>query len=417
MSNWQKTIAEVLPDGVVNVKDYGAKGDGITDDTAAIQAAIAAGKTILVPEGTYIVSSTIDIGDDKRIFGLGVNSIRKWAGSSPGIVIILGESSEIDSLLVTRDWIPWDISNPVTGIQFSSSTSKGNNIFVSNFEKGIELLGDGKGCAYNQIFLRYIIDCYYGIYLRSATSGSVDGWVNENSIYGGRLAIFASHQTTGTYGIFMESGNPNEFNNNKFFGPSIEGYDYAFNIKGSYNTLVDPRIELPNLGNAVAIEFEDTSDFGAEDNFIFGGYGAFSFGTDPTVNSIVHKDSSGGYVSYHRDMILLRYMPAQFLDDSILVSGKTVWDLAYLIYDSGLDAFRFQRQGIDYFISGTSYTKTKRSLGINTTDFGGGKEVFAMANATTVPSANPTGGGVLYVQDGALKYRGSSGTVTTIAPA
>jgi hypothetical protein len=39
-----------------------------------------------------------------------------------------------------------------------------------------------------------------------------------------------------------------------------------------------------------------------------------------------------------------------------------------------------------------------------------------LANAT-VPTANPSGGGVLYVESGALKYRGSSGTVTTIANA
>jgi hypothetical protein len=40
-----------------------------------------------------------------------------------------------------------------------------------------------------------------------------------------------------------------------------------------------------------------------------------------------------------------------------------------------------------------------------------------LANATTAPASNPTGGGVLYVESGALKYRGSSGTVTTIANA
>jgi hypothetical protein len=39
-----------------------------------------------------------------------------------------------------------------------------------------------------------------------------------------------------------------------------------------------------------------------------------------------------------------------------------------------------------------------------------------LGNATA-PSANPSGGGVLYVEGGALKYRGSSGTVTTIANA
>lgn len=40
-----------------------------------------------------------------------------------------------------------------------------------------------------------------------------------------------------------------------------------------------------------------------------------------------------------------------------------------------------------------------------------------ISNATTVPTGNPTGGGFLYVEAGALKYRGSSGTVTTIGAA
>ena len=43
--------------------------------------------------------------------------------------------------------------------------------------------------------------------------------------------------------------------------------------------------------------------------------------------------------------------------------------------------------------------------------------VMYIANATTVPASNPSGGGVIYVEGGALKYRGSSGTVTTIANA
>jgi len=44
---------------VLNVKDKGAKGDGATDDTASIQAAIdevaGTGGTVLVPDGTYMV--------------------------------------------------------------------------------------------------------------------------------------------------------------------------------------------------------------------------------------------------------------------------------------------------------------------------------------------------------------------------
>lgn len=57
------------------------------------------------------------------------------------------------------------------------------------------------------------------------------------------------------------------------------------------------------------------------------------------------------------------------------------------------------------------------SLLASSGSFGSGEKVIFIANATTVPTTNPTGGGILYVQSGALKYRGSSGTVTNIANA
>ena len=64
-------------------------------------------------------------------------------------------------------------------------------------------------------------------------------------------------------------------------------------------------------------------------------------------------------------------------------------------------------------------TGSDGNIGINTLSgsFGSGEKVLFIANATTAPTTNPTGGGILYVESGALKYRGSSGTVTTIANA
>jgi hypothetical protein len=56
-------------------------------------------------------------------------------------------------------------------------------------------------------------------------------------------------------------------------------------------------------------------------------------------------------------------------------------------------------------------------IGSESISLGGGNGILAMANATTVPSTNPTGGGIIYIEAGALKYRGASGTVTTIAAA
>jgi hypothetical protein len=63
------------------------------------------------------------------------------------------------------------------------------------------------------------------------------------------------------------------------------------------------------------------------------------------------------------------------------------------------------------------YFQAVEGLMINTTSRGGGVGVLAMANAATAPASTPTGGGVLYASAGALLWKGSNGTVTTIASA
>lgn len=49
--------------------------------------------------------------------------------------------------------------------------------------------------------------------------------------------------------------------------------------------------------------------------------------------------------------------------------------------------------------------------------FSGAEKTLYILNTTTAPTTNPPTGGYLYCEGGALKYRGSSGTVTTIATA
>lgn len=54
----------------VNVKDYGAKGDGVTDDTEAFEKAIAANETIFVPTGWYRLTRTLKMGPKTKLIGL-----------------------------------------------------------------------------------------------------------------------------------------------------------------------------------------------------------------------------------------------------------------------------------------------------------------------------------------------------------
>lgn len=51
----------------VSVLDFGAVGDGIADDTAAIQAAIAASKNVVFPTGNYKISSAITLANDVSV--------------------------------------------------------------------------------------------------------------------------------------------------------------------------------------------------------------------------------------------------------------------------------------------------------------------------------------------------------------
>ena len=55
-----RTVHQKLQESI-SVKDFGAVGDGVADDTAAIQAAVTAanGGTVYIPAGTYITSATI----------------------------------------------------------------------------------------------------------------------------------------------------------------------------------------------------------------------------------------------------------------------------------------------------------------------------------------------------------------------
>ena len=54
----------------VQPEQFGAKGDGVTDDTLAIQTAVNTGFTIVFNVATYLITSAINVGTNKHILGI-----------------------------------------------------------------------------------------------------------------------------------------------------------------------------------------------------------------------------------------------------------------------------------------------------------------------------------------------------------
>ncbi len=73
---------------VVSVKDKGAVGDGVADDTAAISAALAASKSVYFPTGIYLINSSISLQSGSRLHGDGIDkTILRYTANANGAML------------------------------------------------------------------------------------------------------------------------------------------------------------------------------------------------------------------------------------------------------------------------------------------------------------------------------------------
>lgn len=87
-STTARSLANRFAD-TVNVKDFGAVGDGVWDDTAAIQAAInaATGKQLVLPSGIYKISGTLNLLNSIYIVGYGKCTLQQSQANTTSIRI------------------------------------------------------------------------------------------------------------------------------------------------------------------------------------------------------------------------------------------------------------------------------------------------------------------------------------------
>lgn len=86
----------------VSVKDFGAVGDGVADDTAAIQAAVTAAKNIIVPTGTYKITADINLSSNQTI-ECQANVVFDVSSAPTGTIVFYGTGSFGSTYLLTAD--------------------------------------------------------------------------------------------------------------------------------------------------------------------------------------------------------------------------------------------------------------------------------------------------------------------------
>jgi len=120
-----RTVTSKLQESV-SVKDFGAVGDGSTDDTTAIQNAINAGSYVYFPPGTYSVSN-VTLTSNSYLYGAGFSSIIKQRTS--GTFAMISADSGSSSL-----------SSNLTGIVLRDLQLRGT-VDTDGFSQFIYLLG------------------------------------------------------------------------------------------------------------------------------------------------------------------------------------------------------------------------------------------------------------------------------------
>lgn len=211
----EAVIDPVVPSAVVTSDDYvtpqmfGAKADGYTDDTEAVQKAIDSGKSVYFPFGDYLVSKPIIVTDKKFWTLHAEDAIIEYTGDDYAVKVLNARNCRINISMI--------YALTGGGIEFYSDRDDSWNQYVT-------FVFD---------FIAAKTDC-----IHAETAG--EGWCNENQIYGGHFAA-------GENGVHLvRKSGEHGLNGWKFYNCGIEGVTNGFLLDAGdgeicNNVIVNPR--------------------------------------------------------------------------------------------------------------------------------------------------------------------------------
>jgi hypothetical protein len=212
----------------VSVKNYGAVGNGTTDDTAAVTAAINSGNSIYFPAGVYLVTTSLNLQSNHIYSGSGRyqtwilytgnnNSAALKMNSSVGIKISnlglttsgtytratgidFGTSVEstVDDVAISQFW-----GNSC--ISLSGNQNIVRNSDLENCKYGVLMTGDRNTLSHNYISNHYSrssefgsgTDYWDGVCAEALTNSLIDGNTVEDN---GQSGIYTGGNNSVSYG-------------------------------------------------------------------------------------------------------------------------------------------------------------------------------------------------------------------------
>jgi hypothetical protein len=419
---------QAVPQGAINVKapPYSAAGDGVTDDSTAIQNAInaaqaAGGGPVYFPPGTYKCNSLTVTGNNVRLVGAGASSSVLLKSGAGTLLSFTGTTSPSSGSTHVRYC-------GIENLGFNGNSQTGTVLqlyYCDNFDcRNVQINSNNDltvDCVEfwdSRFYNLAIVNCtgttnsttQPNVWIRNASAASGVGAStgNSNNIH----FIGCRFEGSGTGALWITQGTSNSANPNNF--KIISCKFEADAIQGG------PLIQTDNTTKNVVI---------AEVNIQLGGFaGGYSTaqiaislgGGNHTLNNVSIGNGASATIS---DGVFLHAVGGSTITVINCNGGYTTAPTtAHLFFDASATG--------SYLIlgtptaAGTQFGGTPpallfglpRNLLVGATAALGDNGVgeIQLANAATIPSTNPTGGLAQYAANGAPWARDPSGVVSSM---
>lgn len=338
----------------------------------------------LANSGTYRFRvATDDLTNSVSIYDITRSGIGSLVMTIPTATLTVNSQLNVDNLRLD-------------GNTFSSTNTNGNIIIDPNGTGQIQLgtsssdylqVRLGGGNQYGYLFGSYPgtgdgVELGYNFYYDSSGTGQI-GTTAGNTAY---LQV-----GFGTFGFYSQSagaGNP------VLRADMTPAGDWTYRGSATY---IDNKYTYFGTGADSRIGYDGTDTI----------WNLQNVGAGKLFWQINDSSTSG-------DLELVQYGAG---DSGMTFTLAGVFSYSIGIDNSDSDTFKLSASSAIGTNSTISITTAQNIALLGDGSFGSGTKVVFIANATTAPTTNPTGGGLLYVESGALKYRGSSGTITTLGAA